>query len=170
MSSEKLLIGFCLVGSDMGKLIIKLIEEKKIKMISYKITYRYVFYEIKKNRMKIIVNSTGSTESVFITEIKTYKVLCDDANEYDIDVSYVKKGTKYCLKYSNSEIWSIEARGLTLLTIIDTGLGFKISPKINKCDYHYFWYLSMLSNFIIKSSPNDNVSVVVEIDSKKIII
>lgn len=83
-------------------------------------------------------------------EIKTYRVLNDNGlHEYDIYVKETKQGTSYELLTSNTETWSDGRRNEKLLSIVNTGDGYKISRSLNKSiDYNEMAELYILLEFI----------------------
>lgn len=102
-------------------------------------------------------------------EIKTYRVLNDKGmHEYDIYVKETKKGTSYKLFRSNTVIWSDDCKDEKLLSIVNTGDGYKISCSLNKnIDYSEMAELYILLSFIQEHDPIYKGSII-EVKEKHI--
>lgn len=75
-------------------------------------------------------------------------------HEYDIHVEETDNGTKYSLIRSNGGFWSEDAKGKTVVAILDDGDGIKLSKHITKTlQYDTAAELYILLSFINKSVP-----------------
>lgn len=82
-------------------------------------------------------------------QIKRFKLFNGDSYEYEILLEETEKGTLYSLHFSSSRKWTFP--GDKILSILDTGNGWKLSQKIGKeMDYSFATELKILLNFAIR--------------------
>lgn len=94
-------------------------------------------------------------------EDKLYLVLDHDASNVEYTIHVPADEDIYVLKRSNSESWSSHVREETILTILNSGSGFRIKweeqPKGKLLDYSQAIELTIMLNFInqVSRMPNN---------------
>jgi hypothetical protein len=88
---------------------------------------------------------------------KKYLVLNQDGEyEYDIHVKTTKKGVRYTLFNSNSEIWNSGVKGEEILSMTNTGDGVIFDKKMKALDYSQLAELRILLGFENASDTKEN--------------
>lgn len=94
----------------------------------------------------------------------------DDSIQYYLDqfVDDDSGNDVYRLSYSNSNDWSEDVRGETILTVTNDGNGFKVKweekPEKNRLDYSQMRELQLMLTHIQKSDPVDNNVMILKHD------
>jgi len=83
--------------------------------------------------------------------MEKHYLVCQDTDnlEFVLTVEDTDQGTLYQLNHSKADCWTDIAKGKFCCSIIDTGNGLIVSPKLGKnLDYDDFQYLHILMKFI----------------------
>jgi hypothetical protein len=99
---------------------------------------------------------------------KLYLVLDSDANNVEYTIHVPADEDIYVLKRSSSETWSSHVREETVLTILNSGNGFRIKweekPQKNMLDYSEVVQLTIMLNFINQASSMPNSYKIIDAD------
>jgi predicted acetyltransferase len=71
------------------------------------------------------------------------------SHDYDVTVEITDDGTLYSMYYSSNHYWNEERRGEKIMTILDDGDGYIVTPKFGKnMDYAEMAELFAMLSFI----------------------